>query len=562
MPKLAGIEDKYWGKYKIDKENENTIYSDDEHVYIDKNDNSQYISVTTLIGKYTQEFDEEFWSSYKALESIMDPEVFAILKKTLLATKKFNKKLLPKFNIDENLFNLKQAEIKASYAQKRDESCIRGTAIHAMFENSFYGKKKFDFNKYGFKDLVGDFDCKKNYYKLDLDSGVYPEFLISLTSRDGLLKVAGQIDLLIKKGNDIWIIDWKGLDINTLIPTVNGFVKMGDLKEGDYVYDKNGRKTKVIHKSEVHYNPCYKITFDNGDSVVADIDHRWLVGYDGIVKTTRELLDIFKDDDEELLRIYNASPISGNSELYKSTIAVDYSKYFEKDTLEEVQNKVLFAPYEARVEAFNTIVRSNSTTKLGPYKYLIRAKYEVQCEWLCRLISSLGIKTNVSHNEDWIISFNTNPFIRKSSVAYRRIINIERVETIPTQCIEVDSPSHTYLCTERFIVTHNTNKEIKKESYYNRATKRREMMKPPLNNLMDTNFWHYTLQLSTYGYLLQQINPDFNIRGLKLVHIDHDDKQHEYDCEYLKDDVERMLKHYKRKLKIAAEYAKLKPVIT
>lgn len=60
MPKLAGIEDKYWGKYKIDKENENTIYSDDEHVYIDKNDNSQYISVTTLIGKYTQEFDEEF----------------------------------------------------------------------------------------------------------------------------------------------------------------------------------------------------------------------------------------------------------------------------------------------------------------------------------------------------------------------------------------------------------------------------------------------------------------------------------------------------------------------
>ena len=170
------------------------------------------------------------------------------------------------------------------------------------------------------------------------------------------------------------------MDINTLIPTVNGFVKMGDLKEGDYVYDKNGRKTKVIHKSEVHYNPCYKITFDNGDSVVADIDHRWLVGYDGIIKTTRELLDIFKEDDEELLRIYNASPISGNSELYKSTIAVDYSKYFENDTLEEVQNKVLFAPYEARVEAFNIIVRSNSTTKLGPYKYLVKAKYEVQCE--------------------------------------------------------------------------------------------------------------------------------------------------------------------------------------
>lgn len=78
---------------------------------------------------------------------------------------------------------------------------------------------------------------------------------------------------------------------------------------------------------------------------------------------------------------------------------------------------------------------------------------------------------------------------------------------------------------------------------------------------MDTNFWHYSLQLSTYAYLLQQINPEFNIRGLKLVHIDHDNIQHEYDVEYLKDDVERMLKHFKKKLKTEQEYEKLKPVI-
>ncbi len=86
-------------------------------------------------------------------------------------------------------------------------------------------------------------------------------------------------------------------------------------------------------------------------------------------------------------------------------------------------------------------------------------------------------------------------------------------------------------------------------------------MKYPLNNLMDCNFYHYTLQLSLYAYLLQQINPEFNIKGLKIVHIDHDNKQHEYDIEYLKDDVERMLKHYKRHLKTKLEYEKLKPVV-
>ena len=76
MPKLYTDEpDKFWKvgdkEYRIDKENSDCVYSDEEHVYINKKDNSRYISVTTLINKYSEEFDEEFWSSYKALEEIM-----------------------------------------------------------------------------------------------------------------------------------------------------------------------------------------------------------------------------------------------------------------------------------------------------------------------------------------------------------------------------------------------------------------------------------------------------------------------------------------------------------
>ena len=86
------------------------------------------------------------------------------------------------------------------------------------------------------------------------------------------------------------------------------------------------------------------------------------------------------------------------------------------------------------------------------------------------------------------------------------------------------------------------------------------MMKYPLNNIMDTNYWHYTLQLSTYAYLLQQINPDFNISGLKIVHFDHNNKQHNYDIEYRKDDVENMLKHYKKQIKIQNELNRNNPI--
>lgn len=38
----------------------------------------------------------------------------------------------------------------------------------------------------------------------------------------------------------------------------------------------------------------------------------------------------------------------------------------------------------------------------------------------------------------------------------RMVVAVEEVPTVPTQCIEVDSPDHTYLCTESMIPTHNT----------------------------------------------------------------------------------------------------------
>lgn len=38
----------------------------------------------------------------------------------------------------------------------------------------------------------------------------------------------------------------------------------------------------------------------------------------------------------------------------------------------------------------------------------------------------------------------------------RRIREINRVDTVPTQCIGVDSVDHTYLCTRDYLVTHNS----------------------------------------------------------------------------------------------------------
>ena len=53
MPALSGYEEKYFNGYKVDKENDDVVYSDEQHVYLDKTDCQKYISVTSLIHQYS-----------------------------------------------------------------------------------------------------------------------------------------------------------------------------------------------------------------------------------------------------------------------------------------------------------------------------------------------------------------------------------------------------------------------------------------------------------------------------------------------------------------------------
>lgn len=302
MPALKGVKQKTMFGYQVDKENDDVIYSDGPHVYLSKVDGSKYISVTTLIGEYENKFNEAFFSKYKALEALADPDHFSLVKQGLLNTQIWNPELLNKLNIDETEFNDKVAEILDSWHNTRDEACDHGTWVHSLMEESFYNKTHFDLSNYGSPEIVGNYTCTPGYYTLDIDHGMYPEYLISWISPEGV-KISGQVDLLVRNGNDVSIFDYK------------------------------------------------------------------------------------------------------------------------------------------------------------------------------------------------------------------------------------------------------TNKEIKKKSFFNSSKKSNVMMKYPLNTIMDCNYWHYVLQLSTYAYMVQQINPELNIKELKLIHIDRTGKQTVYDLEYRKNDVERMIKHYAKQLK-------------
>ncbi|PRX66158.1 LAGLIDADG DNA endonuclease family protein [Nonomuraea fuscirosea] len=69
--------------------------------------------------------------------------------------------------------------------------------------------------------------------------------------------------------------DTKGLALDTPLPTPTGWTTMKDVQVGDTLFDSDGRPCTVTEVSEVHYRDCYRVTFDDGSSVICDDEHLW-----------------------------------------------------------------------------------------------------------------------------------------------------------------------------------------------------------------------------------------------------------------------------------------------
>lgn len=70
----------------------------------------------------------------------------------------------------------------------------------------------------------------------------------------------------------------KALALDTLIPTPDGWMTMGNLKPGDLVFDDNGKQCSVLACTEVMTgHKCYRVKFSDGSEIVADAQHVWAV---------------------------------------------------------------------------------------------------------------------------------------------------------------------------------------------------------------------------------------------------------------------------------------------
>ena len=160
--------------------NDITFY-DEPHKYFIKN--KQLISVTTLLHKYTEEFDEEYWSAYKA-----------------------------------NQFSLTSFEVKRAWKFINKKGTIKGSAIHDYAENKFQNKefeypKQLILNEFGFDPVWNEYQITKKHvdkFYNDVQGKLIPirtEYVVY----DEESLIAGMLDILFYnvRAKEFQIWDWK-----------------------------------------------------------------------------------------------------------------------------------------------------------------------------------------------------------------------------------------------------------------------------------------------------------------------------------------------------------------
>jgi hypothetical protein len=196
----------------------------------------------------------------------------------------------------------------------------------------------------------------------------------------------------------------------------------------------------------------------------------------------------------------------------------------------------LLSSFDQRIDLLRGLMDSDGYYNKSRRRFSISTTKKSQIEFATKIISSLGLKSSViKYNKKlngkiiqcYNVEFTTtnfNPFlcrnqeINLSNIKIKNkrtnkcIVSIEEVSSIPTRCIEVDSPTNTFLYGHTFSVTHNTNK--KKNFQVNDFTKK---LKPPFENYPDTALSHYFIQLPLYGRLLLKMLEGTQYENISLL---------------------------------------------
>lgn len=244
----------------------------------------------------------------------------------------------------------------------------------------------------------------------------------------------------------------KALLDSELIYTPYGSKKIGFADIGDIIYGDDGNLTTIVGVYPQGFVDTYKVTFEDGRSVVCCGQHQWKVKYHGDYKVMSTMGIIHSDFSKMTIDMGDAVDFPERRWLISPQLMGSLTASFlcgATDRIFELSKKemddVIYSSKKQKELFISSFMKIACGISTGDDRFKVVYKSEYIISFVRRIFWSMGYYC-VMDGDDMYISKTHNRL---------RISDIDYYGKYKATCIEVDNKSHQFLTTN-FVVSHNT----------------------------------------------------------------------------------------------------------
>lgn len=244
----------------------------------------------------------------------------------------------------------------------------------------------------------------------------------------------------------------KALLDSELIYTPYGSKKIGFADIGDIIYGDDGNLTTIVGVYPQGFVDTYKVTFEDGRSVVCCGQHHWKVKYHGDYKVMSTMGIIHSDFSKMTIDMGEAVDFPERRWLISPQLMGSLVASFlcgATDRIFELSKKemddVIYSSKKQKELFISSFMKIACGISTGDDRFKVVYKSEYIISFVRRIFWSMGYYC-VMDGDDMYISKTHNRL---------RISDIDYYGKYKATCIEVDNKSHQFLTTN-FVVSHNT----------------------------------------------------------------------------------------------------------
>lgn len=244
----------------------------------------------------------------------------------------------------------------------------------------------------------------------------------------------------------------KALLDSELIYTPYGSKKIGFADIGDIIYGDDGNLTTIVGVYPQGFVDTYKVTFEDGRSVVCCGQHQWKVKYHGDCKVMSTIGIIHSDFSKMTIDIGEAVDFPERRWLISPQLMGSLTASFlcgATDRIFELSKKemddIIYSSRKQKELFISSFMKIACGINTGDDRFKVVYKSEYIISFVRKIFWSMGYYC-VMDGDDMYIS-KTHDRLRISDIDY--------YGRYKATCIEVDNKSHQFLTTN-FVVSHNT----------------------------------------------------------------------------------------------------------